>query len=114
MTDCANSPPLWARSWHKSLLASLAGVARRVASLFTQLEGTGGAKNNGEERLGVKGVGSRPVLALVPVVSCVVGVAGPWGLFIACLAWRNLGNFTYRLPRRGLIFGASTGGVLPN
>lgn len=48
MADCASSsPPLWARSFRKSRLASLAGVARRVASLFTQLEGTGGAKNNG-------------------------------------------------------------------
>lgn len=112
MADCASSPPLWARSCRKSRLASLAGVARRVASLFTQLEGTGGAKNNGEERLRVwGGAGSRPVLARVPAVPCVVGVAGPWGLFIAGPAWWNLGNFTYRLARRGLIFGAST---LPN
>lgn len=112
--SCGRLPPalLWARSWRKSRLASLAGVARRVASLFTQLEGTCGAKNNGEERLGVKGMGSRPVLARAPAVPGVVGVFLASGVFIACPAWRNLGNFTYRLPRRGLIFGASTGDAL--
>lgn len=35
------------------------------------------------------------MLAQVPAVSCLVGVAGSWGLFITCWAWRNLGNFTY-------------------
>lgn len=52
--------------------------------MFTQLEGTGGAKNNGEERLGAKGVGSRPVLARVPAVPCVVGgFLGQWGLYLS-------------------------------
>lgn len=53
------SSPLSAGSWRWPGLASLAGVARRVASLFTESEGAGGAKNNGDHGLGAGRLGRR-------------------------------------------------------
>lgn len=77
---CASSPPLLAGAWLEPGLASLAGVARRVASLFTQREPVG-PKIMVNRDLGWRG-GGQPVLAQLPTVSSVVGVAGLWGHFI--------------------------------
>lgn len=108
----ATSSPLFsAGSWRGPGLASLAGVARRVATLFTESEGTGGAKNNGEHRLGGgrqgQEVASQCWRWSLRCPACLVSLG--LGNSIACPAGRNLGNLTYCLPRRGLICGASTG-----
>lgn len=49
------------------------------------------------------------MLARVPAVSCLVGVAGSWGLFYHLLGLAELGKLHLLTSKKGPYLGASTG-----